>query len=116
MSLVLTSPDLGNRRQQDSLPNMIVWHVKKKDYRLLTSDEDSSVVTLSIFVSADNFGWAWISIGGGTSITSFSKSSPASVADGEIMAVTPDGDEDDSVILKIPFIPPLPSIDLLAEF
>jgi hypothetical protein len=32
------------------------------------------------------------------------------------MAVTPDGDEDDSVILKIPFIPPLPSIDLLAEF
>jgi uncharacterized protein YccT (UPF0319 family) len=54
-------------------------------------------------------------MGGGTSIPSFSKSSPTSVADGEIIVVTFDGDEDESVILKIPFIPPLPSINLFVE-
>jgi hypothetical protein len=88
---------------------------EKRDHRLLTSDEGSFVVTLSTFVSADNFGCACISIGGGTSITSLSKSSPASVVDGEVIVVTLDGDRDESVILNIPFIPPLPSIDLLAE-
>lgn len=30
--------------------------------------------------------------------------------------MTPDGDEEDSVSLYIPLIPPLPSIDRLAEF
>jgi hypothetical protein len=38
------------------------------------------------------------------------------VIDGEVNVVTLDGDKDESVILKIPFIPPLPFIDLLADF
>lgn len=44
-------------------------------------------------------------MGGGTSITSFSRSSPAIFADGEVIVVRFDGIDDGSVILKIPFTP-----------
>ena len=44
-------------------------------------------------------------IGGGTSMISFSKSSPGNVIDGEIIVVALDEDEEDSVILKMPFTP-----------
>ena len=60
-----------------------------------------------------------MSIGGGTSIVSFSKSSPAkaAAADGETIVVRLfAGEDDESVILKIPFIPALPSRDFLLEF
>lgn len=62
-----------------------------------------------------------MSMGGGTSIVSFSRSSPArAVADGETIVVVvarlDNGEDDGSVILKIPFIPPFPSSDFLLEF
>lgn len=90
----------------------------KKDYKDLTRAFDSSVVNFSGLLSGNSFGWAWMSIGGGTSMISFSRSSPASaVADGETIVVRiDDGEDDESVILKIPFIPPFPSSDFLLEF
>jgi len=83
---------------------------------MLTSDGDSSVVILSTFVSADNFGWAWISMGGGTSMTSFSRSSPVIFADGEHIVVKFDGADNGSVILKIPFTPAWWSTVFVVEF
>jgi len=44
-------------------------------------------------------------MGGGTSMTSFSRSSPVIFADGEHIVVKFDGADNGSVILKIPFTP-----------